>query len=249
MKLSVFIIAHNEEQSIADAVKSASFADEVVVIDNGSTDETYAIAERSGASVIRIGQNTGYSDAKRIAMSHCHGEWLFWLDADERITDELRKQILSAVESPGGINAFRMPRKSFFLGKWIRHCGWYPDYIVRLFRHGKARFSDDLVHEKLVIEGKIGTLTAPILHYTDPTLEHYLQKFNRYTTLSARQMHSEGKKASFLDIFLRPPVTFFRMFVIRLGFLDGYEGFLLSALSSMHVLVKYAKLRFLKKNL
>ena len=247
MSLSVLIIAHNEKDNIADAISSVSFADEVVVVDNGSDDDTGEIASKMGAKVIRSDENIGYADAKRLGIEHCAGEWILWLDADERISDELAEEIVGAVKNPENFAAFRMPRKSFFLKKWIRHCGWYPDYVLRLFLKNKARFSDDLVHEKVIVEGEVEKFSNPIIHHTDPDIEHYLKKLNHYTTLGARQMAAQGKRVSALDIVIRPVATFLRMFIIKLGFLDGMHGFVLSVFSAVHTMTKYAKLYFAAK--
>jgi len=246
MNFSIFIIAHNESHNIADAIASAKFADEIIVVDNGSDDGTGKIALQAGAAVIRSEENLGFVEAKQLALEKCTNQWIFWLDADERITPELSTEIEQTISSPKNFVAFKMPRKSYFLKKWIRHCGWYPDYVVRLFIRESAKFSKSLVHEKLIIDGEIGKLSSPILHYTDPTLEHYLNKFNRYTTLAAQQMYSEGKKVCLGKSVFNPPATFIRMYFLKLGFLDGMHGFLLCSLSAMYVLVKYAKLFFLK---
>ncbi len=243
MSLSVLIIVYNDAENLRGALDSVRFADEVVVVDNGSTDGSGAVAESMGAKVVRLNENKGYVEAKRIGLRHCANEWVLWLDSDERVTPELADEIKKALLRKDFV-AFKFPRKSFFLGRWIRHCGWYPDYVVRLFRKECARFSDDLVHERLVVDGPIGKLSAPILHYTDPNLEHYLTKFNRYTTLAAKQMLAQGRKPTLFDLLLRPPATFIRMYVLKLGFLDGLEGFLLCALSAMYVLVKYSKAWF-----
>ncbi len=244
MKPSVLIIAHNEADNIAEAVSSALFADEIVVVDNGSDDNTGKIASSLGANVIRSEKNIGYSDAKKLGLKHCSAEWVFWLDADERISKNLADEILAAIEKQKEFVAFKIPRKSFFLGKWIRHCGWYPDYVLRLFRKDRAKFSDDLVHEKLLVNGAIRKLSSPILHYTDPTLGHYIAKLNHYTTLGAQQMRTQGKRATICDILFRPAATFIKMFIIKLGFLDGIHGFVLCTLSAVHTMVKYAKSYF-----
>ena len=143
MNISILIIAHNESENIAEAVSSASFADEIVVVDNGSDDDTGEIARRLGAKIIRSEKNLGYADAKKLGLQHCSSEWVFWLDADERISKNLADEILAAIENKKNFVAFKIPRKSYFLGKWIRHCGWYPDYVMRLFKKDRAKFSDE----------------------------------------------------------------------------------------------------------
>ena len=241
MKLSVLIIAHNEAHNIEDALASVDFADESIVVDNCSDDNTDEFARKAGAKVISTSKNIGYSDAKRLGLKNCSGDWVLWLDADERISKELAREIQDAIAAPGKLAAYEIPRKSLFIRRWMHHCGWYPDYIVRLFRRESVTFSDDLVHEKAIIEGKKGRMKFPIMHYSYPSLEEYFRKLNRYTTLAANQMIRDGKHGKFLDILMRPPATFIKMYLIKLGFLDGLEGFILSCLSSMYVLVKYAK--------
>jgi hypothetical protein len=141
-----------------------------------------------------------------------------------------------------GFSGYSVARRAFFLGKWIKHCGWYPSRVVRLFRKERGKFSENRVHERLELQGEVGTLQHDLLHYTDPNLQQYLAKFNKYTTLAAQDMASNGKSFRLWDLLVRPPFTFVKMYILRLGFLDGIHGFILSVLSSAYVFSKYAKL-------
>ena len=241
MSLSVIIIARNEADRIESCLQSARFADEIVLVDSGSDDDTVAIAREYADRVIET-EWLGYGPTKQLALGHATGDWVLWLDADERVPPDLRDEILSVVN--GGDRAgYRIARKTLFLGHWIRHCGWYPDYVLRLFRRGAdPRFSDDEVHETLRIRGSTGDLKQPMIHDTDPTLHHYLAKFNSFTSLGARQLYLSGRRFRLTDLLFRPIFTLFKMYVLRRGFLDGLPGFILCGLSASYVFAKYAKL-------
>lgn len=240
--ISVIILTKDEERNIAECLASAAWADEVVVVDSGSTDTTLEIACRYTPHVHST-QWLGYAGTKSLAVSKTSHEWILWLDADERVTPELAEEIRSLL-SRGEIqeNAFEVARRAYFLGKWIKHCGWYPGYVTRLFRKSAGKFVDTRVHERLEISGTTGRLKHDLLHYTDDTLEHYLRKFNSYTTLAAQDLADRGKTAGIRDLIVRPPWMFFRMMFLRGGILDGGHGLLLSLLSSAYVFWKYAKL-------
>ena len=241
-KLSVIVITGNEERNLADCLFSVGWADEIVVVDSASEDRTVEIARRFTQKVY-IRPWEGYSAAKSFALQQCTNDWVLWIDADERVTKELSAEIQNAVgREVGDYVAFEFSRKSFFLGRWIRHCGWYPGYVVRLFRRTAGSFSDNKVHEYLKIEGNVGRLRNYLLHYTDPDLRHYFEKFNRYTTLAAEGLAEGGSSFSLVRLMLRPAWVFIRMYIIKRGFLDGMEGFILSVLSSCYVFTKYAKL-------
>jgi hypothetical protein len=173
---------------------------------------------------------------------------VFWIDADERVTPELRDEILAALNGNPMTGGFEMPRLANFLGKWIRHGGWYPGYVLRLFRREAGRFNDRKVHEGVQVDGKIARLKNHLLHYTDRNLQHYFEKFNRYTSLAAEELHHRGRRFHWWDLFVRPPWFFFRMYVLKAGFLDGVHGFILALLSATYVLMKYAKLWELQKS-
>jgi glycosyltransferase involved in cell wall biosynthesis len=241
-KLSVVTIALNEEHNIIECLRSVQWADELIVVDSGSTDRTVELARSFPARVLQV-QWHGYGRTKNEALQHATGDWILWLDADERITAALAEEIKSTIRSnSSSVAGYTMPRKAFFLGKWIRHCGWYPSRVTRLFRRDKGRFSENQVHEELVLDGITEDFQNDILHYTDPDLYHYFHKFNRYTSLAAKDMHDAGRRFRLYDLLVRPPFTFVKMFLLRRGFLDGIHGLVLSVASSTYVFVKYAKL-------
>ena len=240
--VSVLIITRNEERNIAACLESVSWATERVVVDSGSTDATMEIARRYTDKVF-FHEWQGYGEAKNFALARCTQPWVLWLDADERVTMELASEIQALLTTNPSVNAYSVARRAYFLGTWIRHCGWYPGYVTRLFRRENGRFSEHRVHEELIIEGDVKRLNNDLLHYTDNDLEHYFNKFNDYTTLAAQELIEQGKRPSMCDLLLRPPFTFLRMYVLRAGFLDGIHGLMLCALSAFYVFVKYAKAR------
>jgi hypothetical protein len=189
----------------------------------------------------------GFGTAKRLAVATARGPWILSVDADEVVTEELAEEIRGVTDKALDCVGFEFPRRTNFLGRWIRHCGWYPDYQLRLFKKEAGNFTDAVVHERVVLEGRVGRLRGDLLHYSDPNLEHYLEKFNRYTTLGAQTAYRQGKRARLSDLVLRPPVSLFAHYVSRQGFRDGLEGFILSVLSALAVFVKYAKLRHLAR--
>ncbi len=247
LPLSVIIITRNEEHNIAACLDSVAGVGDIVIVDAASTDATVEIARARGARVF-VEEWLGFAAAKTLALGHTRNEWVLWLDADERVTPELAEEIRSVLTSSPSAAAFRMARRAYFLGKWIRHCGWYPGYVTRLFRKSRARFNDALVHEELETEGEVVDLQHDLLHFTDRDLDHYFSKLNRYTTLAAQDMASAGKGASFADVILRPWAVFFKMYVLKAGFLDGRHGYLLCRLSASYVLAKYAKLWSVKSD-
>ncbi len=240
--LTVVTLTLNEEKNIAECLQTVAWADQIIVVDSGSTDATLTLAKKFTNDIVTIDWK-GYGEARNRALDVARGEWILWLDADERVPDELAKEIRATLSSPpAGIAGFDVARRAYFLGKWIRHCGWYPGRIVRLFRRGRARFSETRVHEQLSIDGPVGHLRNDLLHYTDVDLEQYFQKFNKYTSLAAGDLRSSGRTAGLLDLMFRPPFMFLKMYVLRLGFLDGMHGLILCTVSAAYVFVKYAKL-------
>ena len=240
--LSVLVITKNEEHNIVDCLESVKWADEIVVVDSGSDDKTVELARRYSQKVY-VKPWEGYAASKNFALEQCMGDWILWLDADERVTGALGDEIQSILEQRVTDSVgFEVSRKAFFLGKWIRHCGWYPGYVLRLFRRGSGRWSDKKVHEHLELEGKTGKLKSDLLHYTDPNLWHYFDKFNRYTTLAAEELAGKGEPFQLSQLMVRPVWLFVRMYFLKSGFQDGVQGFILCALSSCYVFTKYAKL-------
>lgn len=241
VKISAAIIARDEADNIADAVKSVSFANQIVVADTGSSDNTVGIARKEGAEVYNINFE-GFGFTKNKALEFCTGEWILFIDADERVSPELAENILKAINDRADCDGFLINRLTYFLGKPVRHSGWFPDYLPRFFKKGKGRYSSNLVHEIMEVNGSVKKIDGLLLHYSYKSLDQYLDKLNEYSTLSAREMLARGKKFNLLDLIFRPPAVFFKMYISKAGFLDGFRGFLLAVLSSYHVFIKYAKL-------
>ena len=235
------MITYNEEKNLARSLESVEWADEIVIVDSFSLDRTKEIAGKYTDRIYDL-KWPGYGPAKQFAIAKASGEWILSLDADEVLSEELQQEILQVIKSNQSVNGFYLCRISNFLGKWIKHGGWYPDYVLRLFRKGRGHFTDSLVHEELILDGGSSKLKGLLLHYTNPDLEQYLTKLNRYTTLSAQELSQTGKRGSLLNILFRPPAIFLKMYFLKFGFLDGLPGFLLALFSSFHVLTKYAKL-------
>ena len=240
--LSVIVITFNEEQNIAACLKSVEWADGIIVVDSRSSDRTVEIAREFTNKVYTI-EWKGYAGAKTYALEQASRDWVLWLDADERISPRLALEIRNVILSATTFySVYEFARKAFVLGKWIRHCGWYPGYVMRLFRRGDATFDSSNVHEKLRHEGPVGRLTGDLLHNTDENLYHYFEKANRYTSLAVKDVAAAGRMFSLYDVLVRPPYLFIKMYVIRFGFLDGMHGLVLSLLSAAYVFTKYAKL-------
>lgn len=241
VKISAAIIARDEADNIADAIKSVSFADQVVVADTGSVDNTAEIARAAGAEVYDISFE-GFGNTKNRAFEFCRGEWIISIDADERVSLELAENIQRMLDDGPRSDGYLINRLTYFLGKPVRHSGWYPDYLPRLFRKGRGRYSSNLVHETMEIDGFIDMVDGHLLHYSYKSLDQYLDKLNEYSSLSAREMLERGRKFNPLDLIFRPTLVFLKMYIFKAGFLDGLNGFILAVLSSYHVFVKYAKL-------
>lgn len=247
-RLSVITLTMNEVGNIGKCLESVRWADEIIVVDSGSTDGTLDIARQYTGKVFTI-EWPGYGAARNFALSQTTGNWVLWLDADERVTPELGEEIRGLLSSGStGVAGYAIGRRAYFLGRWIRHCGWYPSRVVRLFQRESGRFTESRVHERLRLEGPAKETRNDLLHFTDPTLHHYVAKFNRYTTLGAEDLHAAGRRFRYVDLFVRPPIHFFKMYILRRGFLDGIEGFLLSVLSSAYTFTKYAKLWEIERN-
>jgi glycosyltransferase involved in cell wall biosynthesis len=240
--LSVVTIALNEERNIAECLASVRWADELIVVDSGSTDRTVAIAQQFTSRVLVV-EWKGYGATKNYALDQAQGDWVLWLDADERVTPQLADEIRGVIaQGDAEVSGYTVARRAYFLGRWIRHSGWYPSRVTRLFRRMRGRFSEARVHEQLTVKGRVNDLRNDLLHHTDPDLQHYFAKFNRYTSLAAEDMAEAGRRFSIADLLVRPAFLFVKMYVLRLGFLDGIHGFVLSVVSSAYVFVKYAKL-------
>ncbi len=239
-RLSAIVIARNESANIAACLDSVAFCDELVVVDGGSNDDTVALAQSRGARVVSALDWRGYGPQKNIALSHAQGDWVLSIDADERVTPVLADEIRQAV-TDAKANGYRMPRLSSFCGKEIRHSGWYPDYVLRLFRRDKAYFSSDLVHERVVCNGTQGRLSQPLMHDPVLKLEDALSRMDRYSTASAEQIVAAGKRVTFCSGITHGFWTFFRTYVLQAGFLDGREGFLLAVANAEGTYYRYMK--------
>ena len=246
-KISVTIITKNEERNIRDCLESVKWADEIVVVDSGSTDDTLKICKSIQARIYQEDWK-GFSRQKNSAIEKAGNEWILSLDADERIPPDLRKEIQTILEQNPPEQGYFIARRNFFLGRWIRHCGWYPDYNLRLFRKSQGRFGERAVHERVEIQGKLGYLKHPLEHKTYCSLGDFIQRMDRYSTLAAAEMRSQGRSYRFSDALLRPPFTFLQMYFLRAGFLEGYLGFLLSILYSFYTFLKYSKLKELSES-
>jgi glycosyltransferase involved in cell wall biosynthesis len=247
LRISVVVIAKNEAASIARCLQSIAWADEVIVLDSGSTDDTVSICRRYTQHVYETDW-PGFGPQKNRALDLATGDWVISLDADEWMTPELRDEIQSTVATSVEQAGFRIPRLSSFCGRDMRHSGWWPDYVVRLFRRGRARFSDDIVHERVIVDGEIGTLVNPIRHETYVDLEDMLEKMNSYSTLSAQKLLAAGKRPGLMSAVLKAVWAFFRTYILRRGFLDGREGFMLAVSTAEVTYYRYAKCLFLDEH-
>lgn len=248
MKLSVIIITKNEAAHIGACLQSLSFADEVIVLDSGSSDDTCAIARQHGARVEHTADWPGFGPQKNRALDLATGDWVLSIDADERVTPELAQAIGRVLSQPGA-DAYRIARLSNFCGRWIRHSGWWPDYVVRLFRRQAGRFSDARVHEHVVVQGKTETLPGHFLHYPYASLEVFIDKINRYSTEAAQAAHRKGRRTSLPGIFGHAAWTFIRHYWLRRGFLDGWQGLVLAGMAATGSFYRYVKLYCLGKRL
>ena len=238
-KISVTVITKDEEKNISDCLKSVEWADEIIVVDSESSDRTVELAKKFTDKVITR-KWEGYVPQKRHALSLASNEWVLSLDADERITAELKEEILNL--SPGEFSGFKIRRKNFLLKKEITSCGWEKDYQLRLFKKNKTDLNERLVHEKFVAQGKIGTLINPMIHYTFSSFSEYLSKINHYTSLKAQELFQKKKKVGAWTIFSHTVSAFFAFFIIRRGFKDGVYGLIISLLHSVSTMMNYINL-------
>lgn len=238
------MITYNEEANIQDALESIRWADEIVVLDSFSKDRTVEICKKYTDKIISQ-EFVGYGKLRNIAIDHASHNWILSLDADERVTEPLKMEILQELQKGPSADGYSIPRKSHFLGYWVRHCGWYPDYrSMQLFHKAKGRYTEVLNddHLDLVPGGRRGYLKSPILHYTYHDLDQYLAKMDRYTTLKAQQMVKDGRRFHAHQLLTHPLFTFLKMYIFRQGFRDGHIGLILSILYTYYTFVKYAKL-------
>ncbi len=241
MKISAAIITHNAvEAGLERCLTSLAGLDEVVVLDQHSTDGTVALCERFGAQVVHD-EWQGFGRTKAAAVARTANRWVLSIDADEELSPELRAAIFALGDEPS-CAAYAVNRISRFLGRWIRHAGWYPEHVVRLFDKERARFNTRPVHESVEVQGPTGRLPGLLRHYTYDTMEQYVDRLNRYTTLAAEEAREQGRRASLPAAVTRAHLTFLRMWLVQSGWRDGWHGLVLCLCSGFYVLVKYVKI-------
>jgi len=238
------MIAKNEEHNIQRCIESQldCINEIVIVIDSSTSDNTLEKVKSYPSVKYEVVEWQGYAKTKEYAVTLTGNEWVLWIDADESISDELSKELISFKNKSPKYSAYTVARKAYFLGKWIKHGGWYPARVIRLFNKNWAKFVYKDVHEYLIADSQVGELKNDLNHFTDPSIKHYFDKFNHYTTLAANELDKNRKSFSILDILVRPISIFVKMYFIKLGFLDGMQGLILAVFSSLYVFTKYCKL-------
>jgi glycosyltransferase involved in cell wall biosynthesis len=239
-QVSAIIVTHNEARNIARAIRSLSVADEVVVVDAESRDDTRQIAAGLGARVI-VHPWAGFAAQKNFASAQAQHDWILSLDADEELNADAQAAVARWKATEPAAAGYRFARRAYYLGRWILHSGWYPDYKLRLFDRRQARWQGDYVHESVVVAGPVETLAGEILHYTCDSLAEHRSRIEFYTDLAAREMLERGERVGFPRRQLAPPWIFFSTYFLRLGVLDGYQGFLIARMAARYVRRKYAK--------
>jgi len=245
LPLSVVIIAKNAASQIGECIDSVQFADEILVVDSGSEDETRAIAEVKGCRLVEK-EWLGFGRQKQFAVSIAKHDWVLCIDVDERVSPVLAAEIAATMVAPR-VMAYRMARRNRFLGKWLSHGEGYPDWSLRLFHRARASWSNDEVHEAVITTAEVGTLKGDLLHDSAEEVTHYLAKQNRYSSLHADALYQQGVRAGYLKLFLSPMARFIKFYFLRLGFLDGGPGFAHVAIGCFAAFAKYAKLIELSK--
>lgn len=247
-KLSVIIVCMNEAKRIGACLESVSFADEIVVVDSGSTDETLEIARRFTERIF-VRDWPGMTDQKNFALDKAGHEWVLNLDADEVVSPELGREIQDLL-SGGGIkeDGFYIDRRTFFMGEWIRHSGWSPDYILRLFRRDKGRFTGGDPHSHVEVNGATAKLAGPLMHYTYEDISHQARAMTRWGLDAGVEKHKQGKKFRLFDLLFRPPFAFFKAYVIKRGFMDGMAGLVISVMNGYYTWLKYLRMWELERS-
>jgi glycosyltransferase involved in cell wall biosynthesis len=235
------VITFNEAANIQAALASLSWADELIVVDSESTDDTVALARQFTDRVI-VRPWPGYVAQKNFAAEQASHDWIFSLDADERVSAPLAAEIAGVLRAGAAAAGYRVPRVTFHLGRWIRSTDWYPDYQLRLYDRRRGRWTGRYVHESVAVDGAVADLGGELQHHAYRDLAHHLQTMDRYTTLAARQMYEDGRRAGWLDLAVHPPAAFLRNYVLRGGFRDGVPGLIVSAMNARYVGLKFAKL-------
>ena len=245
-KLSIIIITKNEQNLIRDCLQSISWADEIIVVDSGSNDSTLDICREYTKHILINTDWQGFGYQKELALQQATGEWVLSIDADERVTPELKQEIQLAMSSSNHI-AYEIPRLAYYMGKKIQHGGWWPDYVLRLFLRKQGQFSDDIVHERVLVKGSTGKLNKPLLHYSYTSLEQVLVKIDRYSTAGALKAHAHGKQSSLGKAIAKAAWKFFWVYFIRAGLLDGKEGFIAALSKAEETYYKHLKLSYMNK--
>lgn len=245
MRVSAILITKNAAATLRRCLESIRWTDEIVVVDSGSADDTVAIARELGATVHVTADWPGYGPQKNRALKLATGDWVLSIDADEWLTPASRAEIERIIAAPDAAPGYALPRRSSFCGRNMRHSGWWPDYVVRLFRRGKGRFSDDLAHERLVVDGRVDRLKEALMHEAIVDLDQMLAKMNAYSTASAVMLSRRGRRASLPGALLHGGWAFVRTYFLRLGILDGREGFILALANAEGSYYRYVKLMLL----
>jgi glycosyltransferase involved in cell wall biosynthesis len=242
LNISATIITLNEESRLQRALDSLGFCDEIVVVDSGSSDRTCAIAAEAGARVLSR-EWTGYADQKNHAAAAASYDWILALDADEEVTPELRASISGLTLDRATHSGYRFPRLARYLGRWIRHSGWYPDAKIRLYDRRRGAWHGDYVHESVRVDGAVGELSGDLLHYTCDSLEEHKQRVERYTDLAAQELVDGTRRVGWARILFSPPWAFMRSYILQQGFRDGGQGLLIARMAATYVRAKYSKAR------
>jgi glycosyltransferase involved in cell wall biosynthesis len=249
-KLSVVLATYNEEKNIQPCLDSVrDFANEIIVVDGSSSDKTVPIARKLGAKVYVVPNQTMFHKNKQLALDKAQYNWILQLDADERVTEKLKKEILLTIRQPADkqptVNAYYIPRKNYFLGRFLTKGGQYPDYVIRLVRKGKAYFPCRSVHEQIAVNGSIGYLKNDLMHLGHTSFSHYLRNANRYTTLTAQELYKKNISINFISkvnfLFWLPTKTFLMIYIRHKGFMDGFPGFVFALFSGLHHAIAFIK--------
>jgi glycosyltransferase involved in cell wall biosynthesis len=242
MKITATIITRDEERNIARAIESLRCCDEILILDSGSTDRTMELAEKLGARVVEAGWR-GYAGQKNWAAEQAANDWILSLDADEALSEALEAEIWNLKKTGPRFDAYTMPRLARYLGRWIFHSGWYPDRKIRLYDRRKAKWVGDFVHESVMFEGRMGHLEANILHFTCESLSEHVKTMDRYTTLAAQELAARRVKVPLWRVIASPIVTFVKSYISERGFLDGFEGLVISYMAAFYTFLKDWKAR------
>jgi glycosyltransferase involved in cell wall biosynthesis len=245
--LSVTIIGFNEADHLKELLPTLHWADEIIYVDCGSSDDSAKIAGENNCKIFSRPNNPNLNINKSFAIEQAESEWIFYLDPDERVSDLLAKEILTSIHQPGNNRAFLVKRRNHYFGKWLRHGSQYPDYQLRLFKRGYGRFPLKHVHERLVIDGEVGQLESDLLHYSYKTISQFLCKFDFYTEFEANFLYQQGLRSSWhmaiRYLFLLPSIRFFRRYIFKMGFRDGWQGLFAAIFDALNFVIRYFKLK------